>query len=238
MNIVIYEDRTGIAWPESHAQGLIPFCQENLKLKIARRLSLWRRALPGGSIPLFIVVHDLEVRISRDSDLLNCSDVTLIGTPWMMEALELPGLGMPQDAISLTPECDALPERSRPVFEIVKQDAAWQTAFEERSLAGGLYWNWMNVRICAAYIAPGFPDALRRITRGTSLVKCDFELDGDCEVDADQLLEEGKSWDIDEWSLVWDGRRRARTFDSELPLPSWLEIRQEDLLPSDDENSA
>lgn len=38
--IVLHEDNRSIAWPECHAQGLIPFCQHNPKLRIVRRVDL------------------------------------------------------------------------------------------------------------------------------------------------------------------------------------------------------
>lgn len=44
-SIVLNEDRESIALPESHGQGLIPFCKENAALRIERRVDLWRNIL-------------------------------------------------------------------------------------------------------------------------------------------------------------------------------------------------
>lgn len=40
--IRLHEDRVRVAYPETHAQGLIKFCIENPKLHIQRHLDLWR----------------------------------------------------------------------------------------------------------------------------------------------------------------------------------------------------
>jgi len=40
--IVVHEDHFSVARPECHAQGLVPFCQENPALRIERRSNLWK----------------------------------------------------------------------------------------------------------------------------------------------------------------------------------------------------
>ena len=40
--IVLHEDRPSLALPESHAQGLIPFCQQNPNIRVERRINMWR----------------------------------------------------------------------------------------------------------------------------------------------------------------------------------------------------
>jgi hypothetical protein len=37
-----------VAWPQCHAQGFIPFCQRNPKLRI-ERVDLWKATLPAAS---------------------------------------------------------------------------------------------------------------------------------------------------------------------------------------------
>ncbi|CAM1500833.1 Fc.00g099950.m01.CDS01 [Cosmosporella sp. VM-42] len=41
-NVLIHEDRLAAASPQCHAQGLLPFCQENTLLCIERRVGSWR----------------------------------------------------------------------------------------------------------------------------------------------------------------------------------------------------
>jgi hypothetical protein len=56
----------------------------------------------------------------------------------MMEAVALNDAGMLSGAFTLVFQCDVLPGRSAQVFEILKQDAAWQTAFQRCSLENEL----------------------------------------------------------------------------------------------------
>jgi len=242
--IDLHEDRVAIAWPESHAQGLIPFCRDNPQLRIERRVSLWKNALPGGSVPLFNVVHGLT-RGNTNTALIHTLRGEAISpnciAPWIMEAILLPELGMPANAFSLILECDGLHERSRQVFGIVKQDASWQTAFEEWNAARGFGLKpceWMHVRVSEVYIAQGFPDAVRSLIDGNSLVKCDFELDKACDVDPERPVTEAQDWELDDWYVNWWDLRHATAFETEPPLPSWLDIRREDLLPSEAEASS
>jgi hypothetical protein len=46
--IVIHEENRAVAWPQCHAQGFIPFCQRNPKLRI-ERVDLWKATLPAAS---------------------------------------------------------------------------------------------------------------------------------------------------------------------------------------------
>jgi hypothetical protein len=55
-----------------------------------------------------------------------------------MEAVAINDAGMLSGAFTLIFECDVLHGRSAQVFEILKQDAAWQTAFQRCSLANEL----------------------------------------------------------------------------------------------------
>jgi hypothetical protein len=40
--IVLSEDREAVGFPESHGKWLVPFCLENTRLRIERRVNLWR----------------------------------------------------------------------------------------------------------------------------------------------------------------------------------------------------
>ncbi|KAF2651881.1 hypothetical protein K491DRAFT_760776 [Lophiostoma macrostomum CBS 122681] len=45
--IIIKEDRKGVAYPESHVRGLIPFLNENPKLKVEMQMGIWNSLLPS-----------------------------------------------------------------------------------------------------------------------------------------------------------------------------------------------
>jgi hypothetical protein len=75
--IIFHEDHIAVAWPECHAQGLIPFCQQSPGLKIERRVNLWRNALHGGTDPLYILREQSPQIIRRErADCLRAEDVT------------------------------------------------------------------------------------------------------------------------------------------------------------------
>jgi hypothetical protein len=98
-----------------------------------------------------------------------------------MEALALTDAGMPPDAFTLVFQCDSLPKLSAQVIERLKQDASWQIAFQRRFLEGGnelvgLAGEWHVTRSTDIYVSRGFPDAVRMRCNGTSLIKCDFDL--------------------------------------------------------------
>jgi hypothetical protein len=45
--VELYEHGKTVSNPETHAQGLIPFCQENAKLHIERHVGLWHHIYPS-----------------------------------------------------------------------------------------------------------------------------------------------------------------------------------------------
>jgi hypothetical protein len=232
--IILHEDRVAIAWPECHAQGLIPFCQENPHLQIERRVSLWRNIFPSGSPSLCQVIYgtDSDDYINDRSELDNMTGlrVSRCLSRWLKEALALQDMGMPYGAFTFTLQCDAIPDRTREVFELVKSDAAWQTAFKA-------CWNDKDLdsEPPALYISFGFPEVIKGILDGTSLVKLDFDLDDSCDVDVEELIARGKSWDEEDWDEHWWESHHHVRFEPEAPLPcTWLELRKEDLLPTAD----
>jgi hypothetical protein len=199
--MTLHEDPTSISWPESHAKGLILFCQQNLQLKIERKLSLWRTVLPGGSAPLFNVVQGMDTSLPGRHilDTLQSKHVSgkCIG-PWISEALVLTDAGMPSGAFTLVFQCDSIPGKSAQVFEIFKQDASWQTAFQRCFLTGELTRQaeeWHVVRWTDTYVSRGFPDAVRKLCSGVSPIKCEFDLDDSCDVDVDRLVETARDWE-------------------------------------------
>jgi hypothetical protein len=228
--IILHEDRVAIAWPECHTQGLIPFCQENPYLHIERRVSLWRNIFPSGSPSLCQVVHDTDTYDRYDLENLTGLRVSRCLAQWLREALALQNMGMPHGAFTLILQCDAISDKTREVFELVKSDAAWQTTFEA-------CWNDKDAdpQLPTPYITFGFPEMIKGILNGTSLIKLDFDLDNSCDVNVEVLISQGSSWSREEWGKhSWLAHRYVR-FEPEAPLPStWLELRKEDLLPAAD----
>ncbi|EDU41139.1 conserved hypothetical protein [Pyrenophora tritici-repentis Pt-1C-BFP] len=65
---VLDEDLVAIAHPASHAQGLIPYCQKNPKMRIEKRVDMWRNLLQGGATPFHYGARqdDLESKMPKD----------------------------------------------------------------------------------------------------------------------------------------------------------------------------
>ena len=133
--ISLCEDRVSVASPECHVLGLIPFCLENPRLHIERRVNLWRNAFPAGStLPICSIVRCASEGPrpwNQDFDRLRASDVSKSLGVWIMEALALPSAGMPANSFSLVFDGDPISGLSSQVFEIVKRDAAWQLALDQ-----------------------------------------------------------------------------------------------------------
>jgi hypothetical protein len=238
--IILHENRVAIAWPECHGQGLIPFCQENRRLRIERRVSLWRNIFPSRSASLCQVIHGISdaADVSR-LDNLSGSRISRCLAPWLMEALALQDMGMPHGAFTLTLQCDSIPDKTREVFELVKSDAAWQRALEacwnDEHVVVRLLGQCKRVPNTRSYIAFGFPEAIKGIVDGTSLVKLDFDLNDSCDVNVEELIPQVRSWRRWEWDENWMRLHRGVGFEPEAPLPStWLELRKEDLFPTAD----
>jgi hypothetical protein len=73
----------------------------------------------------------------------------------------------------------------------------------------------------------GFPDAIRDISAGTSIIKCNFDVREP--LDEDKVLGTGH-WGAEQWNQRWKDHR-PKTFETEPSFPSWMEMRQEDTFP-------
>lgn len=135
----LHEDSVSVAYPETHGQGLIRFCIENLKLHIERRLDLWRNVFQ--SLRRVDEVESFAFTLEKSwlTDTTNSDrgpglwSLTLTDKValWMMEALALLPLGMPKESFTLVFDGGEAPEKCSDIFEqIVQRDAVWQAALE------------------------------------------------------------------------------------------------------------
>ncbi|OIW27654.1 hypothetical protein CONLIGDRAFT_634000 [Coniochaeta ligniaria NRRL 30616] len=158
-HIVLNEDREAVAFPESHGKGLVPFCRENPRLRIERRVNLWTNlflkvtrpnkeglwlhhlhaATPGylrGTAEEYslglIDGFSLDEGVRHDSMDSDSHSITQSVAAWTREASVLPS------SISLVLDGDPAPEQASIIFQqVVVQEATWHNALEE-SLARGL----------------------------------------------------------------------------------------------------
>lgn len=110
---------------------------------------------------------------------------------------------------------------------IVQRDATWQRAFETWCSQKDIEYGsqvWFEARKNTSYIMTGFPDAIRDITTGTSIVKCNFDIGEP--LDEEKVLGT-RHWGAEDWNMEWEVHR-PMTFETEPPFPSWMEMRQED----------
>lgn len=231
-SIVLLEDRAAVAWPQCHAQGLIPYCQENSNLRIERRVSLWRAVFPAGAESVFCVaLGDPDDVGPNRIDVLRADSITRQGlAPWIMEAIALPQFGMPPQSFSLIIDGEPTSDKSAWVFQsVIQRDAAWQTAFEKHCTRQTEEGQWAKIRENDSFLGNGFPQALRNITSGQyTIVKCNF--DPGEEWDPGYFVRKGRNWTRKQWQRNWYDHE-PRQFDMDTPLPCWLGLRLEDALP-------
>ncbi|CAA9959436.1 hypothetical protein PTMSG1_02854 [Pyrenophora teres f. maculata] len=141
---------------------------------------------------------------------------------------------MPAQAFTLVLDGNPTPEATSRVFEIAQRDAEWQTAFMEafppQNVDHGSA-GWGKMVANHSYVMRGFPEAIRGITENTSpLISCNFEPARD---DKEKHLRKVRpTWTRRDWNAKWY-THKPRSFATEPPLPSWLDLRFEDALPGD-----
>ena len=231
-NLLLLEDHESVAHPECHALGLIPFCMENSRLHVERRVSLWRNVLPAGcGFDLWELMNDDPTdRFAPVRDALWSRTIGKIFSVWITEALALPAAGMPSNAFSLVFDGHPNLEQSSNVFEMVKLEAAFQDAadHQEKQWPETLLDEDIKCSIFARFET--FPQTIKDIIEGTSNISCNFST-GDL-WDVNEVLAERYPRSHDEWFDRWiEATQRVRTFQTAPPLPPWRELRLENVLP-------
>lgn len=101
--VVLNEDELSVSNPQCHARGLIPFCQENPRLRIERRANLWKNVFlrPLCQNNDSFVLE--PVRYTSKSEVIDQVSATITSSValWIVEALALIPSGMPADSFSL-----------------------------------------------------------------------------------------------------------------------------------------
>ncbi|WQF85229.1 hypothetical protein CDEST_10243 [Colletotrichum destructivum] len=215
----LLEDRPSVASPECHGLGLIRFCQENPLLRVERRVSLWNTVFAGDpyrqkarqarQAPTRILVDEISERIAA----------------WIVEALALAAAGMPQDSFTLVFDGDSEGDwKCEQIFQqVVLRDAAWQQAMDEcfeqgilppqswaaRRLNPRRAGDWSFIPgypnrdrpVNCCYLLDGFPQAMRDIVNGNSVVRCSFHPGKPWVVES--LIDEQRLWSLGEWKFRW-----------------------------------
>ena len=241
-NVVLLEDRESVAYPECHAMGLIEFCQTNPLLHIERQVNIWNNLLLAGSeyffgdVPLFdIIQSNFENESEKELQSVHIGKAFSI---WIEEAMALYDNGMPSNSYTLIFDGDLVPDLSSSVFEVVKEEAAWQDALDEWYKQNSIVPKFEERRGHSCYHSERFPQAVRDIVEGTSFIRCNFPI-GDTSWDAKQVLEMNQGLVNEyEWEDRWHEQRRALTFQTTPPLPTWIELRLSRVLPEEEREAA
>ncbi|CAG9985271.1 unnamed protein product [Clonostachys byssicola] len=161
-NIVLREESKSVAFPACHARGLIPFCQENPRLRIERRVSLFGNVLdvPGGLSTAYRFISDMSKALAV----------------WLVEAMDLEPAGMPSNAFSFVLDDDQAPDRAMIAFDkVFHRCLTWQRYMEESYQRGEknarLFFRLMKNRL---YILDGFPRAMEELFRNNGIIRCNF----------------------------------------------------------------
>lgn len=217
--VELIEDRESISFPECHGRGLISFCREHPKLRVHRRVSLWKNAFPVTSV----IRYQLNGRYSED-DRLSSSYVSKAVAKWMVEASILPSLGMPEGSFKLTFECDSAPAETTQVFNILQRDAAWQTALDlsyARHILPQPTWHQRRLR--KAYVYETFPELLEQVTNcDHPFIHCDFHPGTVC--NPEEIIRERRGDSLEEWRAAWLDHT-PREFQTPANMPPWHVLR-------------
>ncbi|KAF6808806.1 hypothetical protein CSOJ01_07274 [Colletotrichum sojae] len=175
-SIVLNEDQRSVAFSECHALGLIPYCRENMRLHIDRRVTIW-------------ILEDLELQAAGMPP--GCFTLTLDGDSTCSEIFQtvVRRDAVWQRAIDLCLERNILPALA---WDVRRRDSRNIVGFPPRLSHWARRNEW--------YLFEAFPQAIEDILAGRSFVKCSFEL-GDAwgeTCDVERLIEENKSKTMDE----------------------------------------
>ncbi|KAH0439142.1 hypothetical protein CcaCcLH18_02937 [Colletotrichum camelliae] len=249
-NVILDEDREAVSDPAGHGRGLIPFCQQNPLLRIERRCNLWGNVLRADE-----QCDEPDERINPELTptlLLKSDQISINVARWIMEALALEHHGMPAGSFSLLLDGDPAPGLCEDMFQkIVQWDVAWQLARDEAHRRGHLppkTWierngenPWRNkmmqdtAEADLGYIYEGFPQAMRDIAEGKSIVRCNFDVG--VPWDVERIVEERRGCSEQEWNEDWF-EHKPLFWQTVPPLPLWADCLREDVLPPDGNTSA
>ncbi|KAF2440054.1 hypothetical protein P171DRAFT_435873 [Karstenula rhodostoma CBS 690.94] len=222
--IILLEDHESIAKPESHARGLIPFCQENPRLRVDRRVNLWKSILPT---TVFFGCRAPFRRPLTASEGIQSKNITRAIAPWVAEAWALESHGMPPGSFHLAIDGGAAKERAKEVFSIVIRDASYQLALEQLHRQGSIPDPISCLENTSGFqLFKDFPQAIEALVRGKNPnLSCSFDLVDF--VDPSAILRQGQNWTAEQWGDNWS-THTPETFETAPELPVWKKILEKE----------
>ncbi|KAF2675670.1 hypothetical protein K458DRAFT_471229 [Lentithecium fluviatile CBS 122367] len=198
--IVLNENNRSAVFPESHALGLIPFCEENPLVRVQRLADLWRAVFPDHGkrliVPLFLIGSYQQPQKGLEPAQMSSTLAT-----WIDEAVALQAAGMPAESFWLIFE--AHPSDLQIAFDILKEDAGWQEALEacydrgfvQRPLENA----YPNELAHRCHISDSFPRNMRAIFTGNSWSYIQMDVVKGDLWDIEPLVQRGRDWSIQKW---------------------------------------
>lgn len=219
--MVLREDRVAIAQQERHARGLIPFCKENPRLRIERRVDVLNTIFQKSQLSCMCSVpissqDEPNIRYELRSDA-----IPRYVADWLLEGLATVDAGMPADAFTLVLDGGSAADLCSDVFHgAVHRRLAWQTALE-RCYSQGILAppSHDNPKYTFCDVPQDLWQALDHLTNQTSVLRCNFNPGQPWSVD--KIFDECRTWDIHKWRLSWSHSYDPRDFNVPPPLRDW-----------------
>ncbi|KAM0428829.1 hypothetical protein ACHAPT_006629 [Fusarium lateritium] len=216
--VVLHEDHVAVAHPERHAQGLIPFCKENPRLRIERRVDMVNTVLSESALHSQFSLPTS----SRDDPGNRYQLVSWILTPgvagWLCWALAAVDAGMPADAFTLVLDAGPAADLCSDILQrVVHRDLAWQTALERCYAQGVLQVPPSGVhKYTFSGGSQNFQQAVEHLVNQTSVLRCNFNPGAFWNVD--EILANHSWWNLSTW--YYQQRQLMKLhFDVLPPLP-------------------
>lgn len=230
--VILKEDRLGVAMPECHGLGLIPLAGRYPTMRISRRVNLWRTVLQtnpfGTNDPELLL--DQAYRAPRQGSL----EVHRVSRPvdiWAHEAHHLLAEGMPAGIFQLIFDAGPAPAAATRVFEEgVMRAGAWHDAFILSMSPGGSLpsLSELDRRQCSMYISRDFPMRMRALINSGpgSIVRCNFSFTQMWA--ADIVARANSDLTLEVWMWAWHDYGQLIHLGPN--LPPWETILEENFL--------
>ncbi|CAG9978305.1 unnamed protein product [Clonostachys byssicola] len=186
----LLEDQPSVHKAAGHGRGLIPFCVENLSLKVERKVSLFGNLLQSHG---------------RHQRQLFHQSVPGVLSAWLVEALALPSAGMPPGSFSLIIDGEPAPDRASEIFQaFMQRPAALQAAFDEASARGyfGKTLSFLRRIHHPCYVLEDFPRAMELLNHKDDLLITSNFHPGD-PWDIEQTVLDRQRVDFVTWGCQW-----------------------------------
>ncbi|KAF4966815.1 hypothetical protein FSARC_5530 [Fusarium sarcochroum] len=202
--VVLLEDHLAVGDPECHALGLIPFCQENPRLEIERRLKLSLLNNRFNQPNTLGYKHLLEAKTTIHKNPTTIRTKTLwqeLGS-WLAGAIYLKKAGMPANSFTLMLDGEPDVGFSSDFFDqVVHRYIACEKAFRVcKAEAQSCPWN-------SPFAADGVMEAVQKLVNqyssnqtspsNSSLVNCNFNPGRPWSIEP--LVQERFNWSATEW---------------------------------------